>query len=337
MRKHFLSSSIKEVSRISGILVTAGIFSYCYPVYADVNGIPYNSDFPKAQYPYAQAPDGCSGWQSTREVRDSWGPVKFTGACDTHDKCYYTSGSNWNTCNERFYSDLRAACERDLRTEIKNPLTGNGTGKYLPPDPIRLSTCYSLATSYYAGVQAGVLFDVFNEAQDKQKRYEKWVASVRNSAPNYNRLNARAVGCYYIRSLNNNFRNANFRWLDAKSDGAGVGLVGGQSHGTVWLLEETEQGSLLRSTNQNYRSNGSYRWLDGMSNGTGTQLVSDTSHGAFWRLEQVQGGYHIRSLNNNFRSNNFRWLDGASNGNVAKLVNGTSHGTLWELNSTSCP
>jgi hypothetical protein len=158
-----------------------------------------------------------------------------------------------------------------------------------------------------------------------------------SSTHNYDQLNARAAGCYYIRPLNNNFRNANFRWLDAKSDGTGVGLVSGQSHGTVWLLEETNQGSLLRSTNQNHRSRGSYRWLDGMSNGTGAQLVSDTSHGAFWRLEQVQSGYHIRSLNNNFRNNNFRWLDGASNGNVAQLVNGTSHGTLWELNSTSCP
>lgn len=157
-----------------------------------------------------------------------------------------------------------------------------------------------------------------------------------SSTPNYDRLNARASGCYYIRSLNNNFRSSNFRWLDAKSDGTGVGLVSGQSHGTVWLLEETNQGSLLRSTNQNYRSNGNYRWLDGMSNGTGAQLVSDTSHGVFWQLEQVQGGYHIRSLNNNFRNNNFRWLDGASNGSVAQLVNGTSHGTLWELTSTSC-
>lgn len=155
--------------------------------------------------------------------------------------------------------------------------------------------------------------------------------------PNYSGLNPRAIGCYSIRSLNNNFRNSNFRWLDAKSGGTGVGLVSGQSHGTVWLLEETDQGYLLRSTNQNHRSSSSYRWLDGMSNGTGVQLVSDTSHGAFWQLEQVRDGQRIRSLNNNFRNNNFRWLDGASNGSIAQLVNGTSHGTLWELTSTGCP
>ncbi|MDM3847084.1 MAG: hypothetical protein PT120_12255 [Aphanizomenon gracile PMC649.10] len=155
--------------------------------------------------------------------------------------------------------------------------------------------------------------------------------------PIYSNLTPRVIGCYSIRSLNRNFRNSNFRWLDAKSDDTGVGLVSGQSHGTVWLLEEANQSYLLRSTNQNHRSTSSYRWLDGMSNGTGVQLVSDTSHGAFWRLEQVQGGYHIRSLNNNFSNNNPRWLDGASNGTTVQLVNGTSHGTLWELTSTTCP
>lgn len=167
--------------------------------------------------------------------------------------------------------------------------------------------------------------------------FSQTIQQARSPHSNYDQLNARAAGCYYIRSLNNNFRNSNFRWLDAKSDGTRVELVNGQSHGTVWLLEETSQGSLLRSTNQNHRSSDSYRWLDGMSNGTGVQLVSDASHGAFWQLEQVQGGYRARSLNNNFRNSNFRWLDGASNGTVAQLVNGTSHGTTWELSSIRCP
>jgi hypothetical protein len=55
----------------------------------------------------------------------------------------------------------------------------------LPPDPVRLSACYTVASGYYAGVQAGVLLDVFEEAQDKQERYEQWVASVRNGSVGY--------------------------------------------------------------------------------------------------------------------------------------------------------
>lgn len=173
----------KKIVRLSGIFFAISSFSYPNISFADVEGIPSNPDFPNAQYPYAQAPDGCSGWQSRREVRDTWGPVRFTGACDNHDRCYYTRGSNWNTCNERFYSDLRAACERDLRVWVP-PVTVRGVvitpGFHTPPEPASLRTCYTLASGYYAGVQAGVLLDVFNEAQNKQRRYEDWVASVRN-------------------------------------------------------------------------------------------------------------------------------------------------------------
>lgn len=186
MKKYFSSSRLsKRFVRLSSILFTVSAFSYSNVAFADVEGIPSNPDFPNAQYPYAQVPDGCSGWQSTREVRDTWGPVSFTGACDNHDRCYYTRGSNWNTCNERFYADLRASCERDLRTSTQVPAPTLSdpfrTRRVdLPPDPVRLSACYTLASGYYAGVQAGVLLDVFNEAQNKQRRYEDWVASVRN-------------------------------------------------------------------------------------------------------------------------------------------------------------
>ncbi len=158
--------------------------SYSNTAHADIQGIPYNADFPKAQYPYAQAPDGCSGIKSTKEVRDTWGPVDFSGACNTHDKCYYTVDSKWNTCNERFYSDLRAACERDLKVSFRvlaPTLTDPRRTRRVdgPPDPIRLTTCYKIATAYYTGVQAGVAFDVFKDAQKLQKRYEEWVTSYR--------------------------------------------------------------------------------------------------------------------------------------------------------------
>jgi hypothetical protein len=178
--ERFPLESIKIFFNLSRIFLALGVFGFANVAYADVNGIPYNPEFPKAQYPYAQAPDGCSGWTSTKQVRDNWGSVSFTGACNTHDKCYYTLGSNWNTCNERFYSDLRAACERDLR--ISTPL-----GK-LPPDPVRLTACYQIATSYYGVVQGAVALGVFKEAQDKQRKYEEWVASTRKLSAGVYRL-----------------------------------------------------------------------------------------------------------------------------------------------------
>ena len=126
MQKHFSKSQgIDKFIRLSSIFITISALSSSSIAYADVNGIPSNPDFPNAQYPYAQAPDACSGVtnrpDSNGEIRDSWGPVDFRGACNTHDKCYYTVGSNWNTCNERLYSDLRAACERDLKVSFNVP------------------------------------------------------------------------------------------------------------------------------------------------------------------------------------------------------------------------
>src|SRR5262245_16355408 len=52
--------------------------------------IPWNGDFPCAEYPYGQYPDGCSGLSDPEQVIDTWGPVNFEDACNNHDQCYYT-------------------------------------------------------------------------------------------------------------------------------------------------------------------------------------------------------------------------------------------------------
>jgi hypothetical protein len=179
MLKKFLPFKLLKVLSLSSALILMETIN----VYADVDGIPYNSDFPMAQYPYAQALDGCSGWSNPNQVPDTYGSVNFTEGCNQHDRCYYTLGSNWNTCNERLYSDLRAACERDLRVWVP-PLKVRGRtikeGFYLPPEPGSLIACYGIASKYYEGVQAGVALNIFKEAQDKQRRYEAWVAEIRS-------------------------------------------------------------------------------------------------------------------------------------------------------------
>ena len=134
-------------------------------------------EFRKAEHPYAKKPDGCSGYSDPHEVRDTWGPVNFTSACNAHDRCYYTRGSSWKKCNERFRKDLLNACHDDLRIKIPGisfrgkKITGD---KYLPPDPGRYALCVKVALSYYVVVQAGVAFDIFEDAQKLQKSYERW-------------------------------------------------------------------------------------------------------------------------------------------------------------------
>lgn len=62
MKKYFLISQlIKKTVHLSSIIFALGAFSYSNALLANAENIPYNRDFPNAQYPYAQAPDGCSG------------------------------------------------------------------------------------------------------------------------------------------------------------------------------------------------------------------------------------------------------------------------------------
>jgi hypothetical protein len=151
----------------------AGAINHPSASYADTEGIPYNPKYPNAQYPYAQAPNGCGPTgifgSSPTDVRDTWGSVKFTEACNSHDRCYYTLKSGWNNCNRRFYSDLRAACERDVP---KIPLIQI-------PEPTTLATCYGIASAYYAAVQGGVALSVYDDAQKLQKSYEEWLSTTR--------------------------------------------------------------------------------------------------------------------------------------------------------------
>ena len=46
-------------------------------------------------------------------------------------------------------------------------------------------------------------------------------------------------GGHRMRSLNQNFRQSNFRWLDGASNGSDTKLVSGTSHGTLWELAPT--------------------------------------------------------------------------------------------------
>ena len=138
--------------------------------------------FRKAKHPYAKKPDGCSGYQSPKEVRDTWGKVSFKSACDTHDRCYYTLKSSWKKCNKNFAGDLAKACRNDLRIRLPD-IIGFERGRivkkrvYLPPEPHALVLCLKLVAAYYTAVQAGVAFGVFEDAQDLQRKYLKWYNS----------------------------------------------------------------------------------------------------------------------------------------------------------------
>ncbi|MBE2235087.1 MAG: hypothetical protein IAE85_16445 [Anaerolinea sp.] len=148
--------------------------------------------FPKASPPYAKAPDGCSSWSNNpKQVRDSWPflgrTVSFRPACDAHDRCYYTEGSDFNTCNIRFFQDMERACREDLRNPIKIcmlswDLDWDCHTEYLPPEPASLTACYAIATSYYTAVEgAAIAGRAFLDAQRCQQDYNNWVSCKRGT------------------------------------------------------------------------------------------------------------------------------------------------------------
>jgi hypothetical protein len=143
--------------------------------------IPYNPDFPNALFPYAQAPDGCSGWSDPGQVRDTWGPVNFTEACNAHDRCYYTWGELSENCNTQFHLDLKWACQNDLRIWVPEVVLAGVViveAHWMEPVAATLELCLGLANTYHFAVVEAVNFGVFDEAQNLQSRYETWIQSL---------------------------------------------------------------------------------------------------------------------------------------------------------------
>lgn len=129
--------------------------------------IPYHSSFPHAQYPYAQAPNGCGPEGDESVIRDTYpGGVSFRAACNTHDVCYYTLGSNGNTCNEVFLQDLNRECRETFDLRSLDP---------------RYNLCLSTAATMYAAVKA-LQNEYFGKAQNLQSNYVNYVAQVVASA-----------------------------------------------------------------------------------------------------------------------------------------------------------
>ncbi|WP_449420615.1 tachylectin-related carbohydrate-binding protein [Phormidium nigroviride] len=326
MKNCFPPSLLRKIIYLSSISLAVGAFNYSNISYADVEGIPYNQEFPNAQYPYAQAPDGCSGWQNTRQVRDTWGPVNFTGSCDNHDRCYYTLGFNWNTCNERFYSDLRAACERDLRVWVP-PVTVKGVtitpGFHTPPEPASLRACYAIASGYYGGVQAGVLLDVFNEAQNKQRRYEEWVASIRSPSLVSSDL------CWYQHS---GWQDGSTSWASNNCTKVGSGwnfrTVFASSNGVIYGINANNE--LLWYQHRGWQD-GSASW----ASGTGTRVGTGWSFGTVFASSNgvIYGINANKELcwykHNGWQNGSASW---ASN-NCTKVGSGWNFKTVFATNN----
>ncbi|MFW7378420.1 MAG: hypothetical protein ACOH5I_06420 [Oligoflexus sp.] len=141
------------------------LISWCTQALADK--LPRNRHFPEADYPFAQAPDGCSGLDSDipEEVRDNWGIVDFTDSCNKHDICYYTLGTDSESCNKDFKADLIDACEDKVEA--------------VPAFFATLPLCKQIAVAYWAGAVVAAEYDhVYDDAQELQQDYQNYADQV---------------------------------------------------------------------------------------------------------------------------------------------------------------
>lgn len=141
------------------------------------NGIvlPYNVNFPDAEYPYASRPNGCS----TEELEfvydlsnsfsddDTW----ISQACDEHDKCYSTIGATYKECNEKFVVDTIDSC---------NEISTRNTVLFLGS---KNAFCAFKAAAIATGANSCAK-KYFDKAQKKQKAYNIWVKTYEDAYNN---------------------------------------------------------------------------------------------------------------------------------------------------------
>lgn len=145
------------------LLTTVSSFpSWAAPTKTEIDNHARINGFPRSDYPYYENVNGCGGegWSDTA-VRDNWGKVSFREACNNHDRCYMRLGSSLSACDDAFYNELRASCERDSYFRVFDRKV---------PDPATLSACYPIATTYYGSVRS-VGWSWHRDAQEKAKKY----------------------------------------------------------------------------------------------------------------------------------------------------------------------
>jgi hypothetical protein len=183
------------------------------PSKAEIDNYARANGFPQSDYPYYENVNECGGegWSSTA-IRDSWGKVSFKEACNNHDRCYMRLGSDLNACDDNFYKDARASCERD--SYFRDPIFGKKI-----PDPATLSACYPIATTYYGAVRS-VGWNWHNGAQKKAREYNNLVQAFSGDSNNGRFIkNSLSGKCIDVAGAPGNTNGAKLQLWDCETSG----------------------------------------------------------------------------------------------------------------------
>lgn len=77
------------------------------PTQKDIDEALKTRGFPASNYPYYEAPNGCSNSPDSNWFNSGTG---FKPACDDHDRCYATVGQSKDACDDKFKDDMDKIC-----------------------------------------------------------------------------------------------------------------------------------------------------------------------------------------------------------------------------------
>jgi len=138
---------------------------------------PYEPQITAADCPnqscFAAPPNGCGSRSliliSEEIVPDQWpAGVNFNEACNAHDMCYFTPGTQKEECDNEFHEALLAECRRAL--ECTNlPIVGEQCFQNPSENPL-FGSCQGLADFYFNAVQQ-LAEDSFTRDQKEAIQY----------------------------------------------------------------------------------------------------------------------------------------------------------------------
>lgn len=203
--------------------------------------------------------------------------VSFEPVCNNHDRCYGQLGRSRGDCDNRFRSELRAKCEKDL---LRN---GGGLVGTVLTGGKALTSCYAMAELYYQAVRerGGTAYQI---AQDHAREDQNSRDSNRGSGARI-ALRTTSKGLYLVaENGGNGIINANrasvgpweiFRLIDLNggtlNSGDSINLISDQG---AFVVAENGGGNAL---NANRSSAGPWEKISIIKlNGTGVINNGDT-------------------------------------------------------------
>jgi hypothetical protein len=168
---------IVSFSSLALLMIASVLPSHAAPSKDQIDNYARANGFPRSDYPYYENVNQCGGEGATSRVPDKY-ELKvrnpFTGkmhvvfradfreACDNHDRCYMTAGSNRRECDAKFERDLKNRCG----SIVSNP------------------GCHAFAKTY-SEVVYNVGGEFFPGAQAQARRYNSLVSNIQRTGERF--------------------------------------------------------------------------------------------------------------------------------------------------------